>query len=377
MQTFLMENGTIIVGGVQWQRGTERRLNDPDYLEGYNYKVYSQNGEDGIIAEIFRRIGTGSKRFVEFGVQNGLECNSHLLLLKNWGGMWIEGREASCADLRIRFEAVLREGRLKLINSFVTAENIDALITTHAGTDIDFLSIDIDGNDYWIWKEIISISPRVVCIEYNGKFPPDLDWKQNYDPDFIWDGSDWHGASLKALEKLGREKGYTLVATDLAGVNAFFVRDDLVGGLFPMPHTAEDLFNPLRFNVIECAGHPARYCLADTVHQKRIKNLCYAFPYGRVQKGSKVILWGAGDVGKSYVDQLLKSEWCEIIHIIDMKDAVNSYNGVDIVSPDDVDYTAADKYIISVLDEEIAKAIRVELINRGVKSADIIWSLKR
>lgn len=129
-------------------------------------------------------------------------------------------------------------------------------------SEIDLLSIDIDGNDIYIWKEIKVINPRVVIIEYNAKLPPDLEWKQAYNSTHIWRGNDWHGASLKALEKLGREKGYRLVGTNIRGCNAFFVRQDLAKELFISPATSEMLYNPLRLGLQLVANHPAEYCLA-------------------------------------------------------------------------------------------------------------------
>ena len=221
-----------IDGGFCWEELTRRRFEDEKCLERYGYKVYSQNDEDGIIQEIFSRIGTTDKRFIEFGVQNGLESNCHYLLFKGWTG----------------------------INELFTSENFTG--------DIDLLSIDIDGNDYYVWKAINVIRPRVIVIEYNGKFPPDLDWKQAYNSKHIWDGSDWHGASLKAYELLGRELGYQLVGTNLTGSNAFFVRQDLAGDKFITPATAENLYNPLRkYMRIYHPGHNARYCVA--VHAGR------------------------------------------------------------------------------------------------------------
>ena len=128
--------------------------------------------------------------------------------------------------------------------------------------ETDLLSIDIDGNDWHVWKAVNAVNPRVVVIEYNGKFPPDLDWKQAYNPRHVWDGTDWHGASLKAFENLGKEKGYRLVGTNLRGCNAFFVREDLAADLFYELSTAESLYNPLRLNLQYISNHPAGYCLA-------------------------------------------------------------------------------------------------------------------
>ncbi len=250
--------------GLCWDEYTRRRMADPKALEQYGYKVYSQNDEDGIIHEVFRRIGTKNKLFVEFGVQNGLESNCHLLLHYGWKGLWIEGSKEYCKDLKMRFRPVISEGKLVIDNEFITKENINEIIEKNGFSgEIDLLSVDIDGNDYYVWKAIDVINPRVVITEYNGKFPPDLEWCQAYNPNHMWDGSDWHGASLKSYELLGREKGYRLVGTNLRGCNAFFVRVDLCKDLFLGNGFAEELYNPLRMGLSFVSNHPSKYCLVD------------------------------------------------------------------------------------------------------------------
>ncbi len=268
-----------IVGGLCWNKLTKERMRDPLAIENFGYKVYSQNDEDGIIHEIFRRIGTETKEFIEFGVNNGLESNTHFLLHRQWHGSWIEADPAFCRQIGNKFRPVIKNGRLKVKNAFITRENIDDLIVQirnakDKGSEPDFLSIDIDGNDWYVWKAIRSIRPRLVCIEYNGKFPPDLSWKQAYDRKHVWDYTDWQGASLKAMELLGREKGYVLVGTNLNGSNAFFVRDDLYStDKFLDRDTAEELYNPYRGELkIACPGHSSRYCLADQQENKGIFN---------------------------------------------------------------------------------------------------------
>jgi hypothetical protein len=223
----------------------QRKFDDPTHLDRFGYKVYSQNDEDGIIQEIFKRIGTTNKTFVEFGVQDGLESNCHFLLFTGWKGLWIEGDGIFFKRLQEYFSKPLLTNRLIAINRFITTDNINDLIGVEGKItgEIDLLSIDIDGNDYWIWEKINCIQPRAVVIEYNAKFPPPCEWVMEYNADHIWDGSDNQGASLKSLELLGDRIGYSLVGTNRNGVNAFFVKKELAKGLFAEPATAENLYH--------------------------------------------------------------------------------------------------------------------------------------
>ena len=252
--------------GLAYELLTRKRLDNEKCLELYGFKVYSQNDEDGIIEEIFNRIGTTNKTFVEFGVEDGLESNGHYLLHKGWRGLWIEGDQKSFEKIFSRFFPVIRTGQLSCTLDFITKDNINDLISNVISGEIDLLSVDVDGNDYYIWQAINVVRPRVVVIEYNAKFPPNHEWKMAYNEKYIWNGSDCHGASLKALELLGRKLGYRLVGTNLSGVNAFFVRQELAGDHFIDPPTAEVLYNPFRYHRHKYSnGHPAAYCLHNQI----------------------------------------------------------------------------------------------------------------
>jgi hypothetical protein len=228
----------------------------PKRLERHGFRAFSQNDEDGILQEIFRRIGTAGRTFVEFGVQDGLQNNSRLLLYQGWSGLWIEADRRACDKMQRSFAAELAAGQLQLQRAFVDAENISGLIESARLGELDLLSIDIDGNDYWIW-EAIAARPRVVVMEYNAKFPPPTKWVMQYNPKHRWNYSDYQGASLESLNELARKKGYTLVGSCFAGVNAFFVRDDLVQQHFPEPDVAA-LYNQARYYTRRflSAGHP-------------------------------------------------------------------------------------------------------------------------
>jgi hypothetical protein len=228
------------------------RFKDPRRLLASGYKVFSQNQEDGMIAEVFQRIGTTSKRFIEIGIQEGLECNSTLLLMQGWTGTWIEGWKDGADKARSSFAAY----PVEVLNQYVIPDNADALIAGVAGAnEVDFLSIDTDTIDYWIWRAIKTVIPRVVVIEYNATFPPFIRKTVANDPHMQWDGTNFSGASLGALEALGREKGYCLVGCSLAGVNAFFVREDLVTDKFCAPFTAENHYEPPRYELAGSFGH--------------------------------------------------------------------------------------------------------------------------
>jgi len=237
-------------------------FNNPKYtdskrLNKHEYQVFSQNGEDGIIAEIFNRIGITNKYFIEFGVENGLECNSTNLLYKGWSGFWIDGNTDSCKQIGERFKDLIDSEQLKIKNAFIDADNIQSLFDdAGAPAEPDLLSIDIDYNDYYIWKAITRYKPRVVVIEYNSIFRPDTEFVVKYNAKRTWDNTSHFGASLAALEKLGAEKGYRLVGCVFTGSNAFFVREDLIGDLFEAPYTAENHYEPNHDFLLFRAGHP-------------------------------------------------------------------------------------------------------------------------
>lgn len=252
-------------GGQRWDLELEERFKDKLFLDGFGYKVYSQNDEDGIINEIFNRIGTTNKKFIELGVQDGKECNSHLLLNIGWKGLWIEGSEEYCNRIKIGFKTSIDSGDLVIANRFITKDNINLIFKENGFlNDIDFLSVDIDGNDWYILKAILDakeIVPRVICTEYNPLIPPSkdpddysTDWIMEYKEDWVWRGDDCHGASLSAMYHLLKKYNYQLVGTCINGVNAFFVKQDITGDKFPKESMASYTFyNPWRYQYIKYA----------------------------------------------------------------------------------------------------------------------------
>jgi hypothetical protein len=199
-------------------------------LSPYEFKVYSQNGEDGVLAEIFRRIGAPGRFFVEFGIEWGVQGNSVFLAdVMNWRGLFIEGSPEYYQRL---FRKYRQNPRVTCLNAMVEPDVVEDLFRQGGvPEEPDLLSIDIDGNDFWVWQAIASFRPRVVAIEYNSSLAAEVTQVQPYRPGAAWDGTDYFGASLGALRLLGEDKGYRLAHTDLEGVNAFFVRSDLYEGL--------------------------------------------------------------------------------------------------------------------------------------------------
>jgi hypothetical protein len=215
-------------------------------LRRFERSWYSQNGEDGILRIIFEKIDVTNRFCVEFGVEDGRECNTRYLLEKaGWSGLRMDGGSYSAYFGQVHQE-------------FITAENICSLFAKYAvPKQFDLLSIDIDGNDYWVWRAVEGYSPRVVVIEYNASLLPHESKTIRYDPGFRWDGSNYFGASLLALAKLGRVKGYTLIGCDSQGVNAFFVRNDLVGNRF-CERSVEQLYRRPQYGQVvhgKCIGH--------------------------------------------------------------------------------------------------------------------------
>ncbi len=210
-------------------------VRQPTDLEGAEFKVFSQFGEDGIIQHLVRSIAPAETTFVEIGTGDYRESNTRFLVQNNnWRGVVIDGGED-----HVRF--VMSSGLswrydVEPVSSFVTSENINALISDNGLSGrIGLLSVDVDGVDYWLWKAIDVVDPAIVVSEYNALWGPDATITVPYDPAFV--NSEAHysqlyfGASLGALVHLAGEKGYRFVGCASNGANAFFVREDVAGDL--------------------------------------------------------------------------------------------------------------------------------------------------
>lgn len=238
------------------------RYSEPKRIHRFEHQVFSQNGEDGVLAEIFRRIGTTDRTFLEIGVGDGLENNTTYLLAQGWKGWWLDGDHEGMEKIQKTFWQQLASGALKTREALITAENISGILRElNVPTEFDLFSLDIDRNTYFVWRALKNLRPRVILIEYNSHYPPPVEWTVEYRPELLYNATSYMGASLKAYEKLGAELGYALVGCETSGINAFFVRSDLCGDKFAEPFTAENHFEPPRYFLLRRDGHPR--CFTD------------------------------------------------------------------------------------------------------------------
>lgn len=224
------------------------------------WKSYSQSEEDGIIrhclATIEKRSGL-SQTFVEIGCGNGTQNNTHQLLLDGFRGVWVDGDAQNISSVRENLPN-LDVKKLLVLECFLTLENVDQFITeVCSGVDpqqLDFFSMDIDGNDVRIFEKCLAVcSPKVLCVEYNAKYPPPTRLVMDYNDSHVWANDDYFGASLQSWVDI--LSGYTLVACTFSGVNAFFVRNDFAP-LFAQ-YSPALIYQPPRYWLCEgVSGHP-------------------------------------------------------------------------------------------------------------------------
>ena len=204
-------------------------------LRDIEFSVYSSAGEDGIIEYLISKVNIQNHVFVEFGVEKYTESNTRFLLKnRNWRGLVLDANQQNIDY--IRQDDIYWKYDLEAVCAFITAENINELIRgSGIEGDIGLLSIDIDGNDYWVWKAIEVANPRIVVCEFNSVFGVKHAITIPYDPGFVRTRAHhsnlYFGASLLALYELGLEKGYQFVGCNSVGTNAFFVRQDCAGNV--------------------------------------------------------------------------------------------------------------------------------------------------
>ena len=210
-------------------------------LSEVGFRCYSQHEEDGILLFIFSLIGTTNKRCVEICAGDGIECNTaNLILNHRWIGILSDGNEANTRKAK-HFYSSHPDSQYwppTIVHHWITKHNINSLLSANGFTgDIDLLSLDVDGVDYWLWKELSIVSPRVVVLEFNHLWGPERSVTVPYSDEFVGNftsyGSDYAGASLSAFIRLGRVKGYRFIGTNAIATNAFFVRQDIACDWLP------------------------------------------------------------------------------------------------------------------------------------------------
>jgi hypothetical protein len=206
-------------------------------IQEAEFKVFSQFGDDGIIQYIIANaeLKPYERRFIEFGVENYTESNTRFLLMNdNWSGLVIDGSQQNIDY--IKNDAIYWKHDLTAVCSFIDRENINETFAANdfAG-EIGLLSIDIDGNDYWIWESIDTVQPVLVIVEYNSVFGSKRAVTVPYDPAFnctkAHPSNLFWGCSLRALYLLANQKGYAFVGSDSRGNNAYFVARNRLGNL--------------------------------------------------------------------------------------------------------------------------------------------------
>jgi len=207
-------------------------------LHELEFQIFSQFGDDGIIQWLVNKIDIPHKVFVEFGVENYKESNTRFLLINNkWKGLVMDGSEENIKF--VRNDIISWAHHIHAVQCFITKDNINKVLLDFINQGYDkelgILSIDIDGNDYWVWKEISVVNPVIVIAEYNAIFGKDKPWTIPYKEDFFrldaHSSQLYWGTSLKALCILAKEKGYEFIGCNSHGNNAYFIRKDKVGDL--------------------------------------------------------------------------------------------------------------------------------------------------
>ncbi len=225
------ENALLLLGKqMAWQVAALPANTD---LRRVGFKVFSQFDEDGIIQYLIHKLPIKNKTFIEFGVENFTESNTRFLLINDhWQGMVLD---ASAADIRyIQQDKIYWQYDLQAKRTWITRGNINSLLEDSGfDADLGLMSIDIDGNDYWIWEAISStIRPRIVIVEYNSLFglePISVPYQEDFQRTPLHYSNLYYGASLGALHHLAKKKGYLLIGSNIWAHNAFFIRADIAG----------------------------------------------------------------------------------------------------------------------------------------------------
>lgn len=222
-------------------------------FDDVQFRAYSQNGEDGILLYLFSLLGTTNKVCVELGCGDGIECNTaNLIVNHGWTGLLVDGNVDNIQRGRNFYRRcpTTKIWPPTLVNGWISAETINDLLTKHeVKGEIDLLSLDLDGVDWWVWQALDVVNPRVILLEFQdilgSALAVTVPYKEDFSAEFNTDQMpDYCGASLRAFVKLGEQKGYRLVGIERYGFNAFFVRNDIGSDLFPAIDPADCFTHP-------------------------------------------------------------------------------------------------------------------------------------
>lgn len=247
--------------------GTPSLISPRTEMNRHEYSVHSQFGEDGVLAWVFSKIEPKTKTLVEIGCGSGRQCNTaHLILNLGWHGFLVDGSAQNVREARDYFKYLLpwqlyEQSRVE--QQFVTKDNINDILQRHPKfSSPDLLTIDIDGNDYWVWEAITAVDPSVVVVEYNSTFGDTeavtTPYGEHFDAYKEHPLGLYHGASLVALCTLAEQKGYMLIGCESNGANAFFVKQrhaNLFAAVSPQEAFYENQHKAKRGSVAEQREH--------------------------------------------------------------------------------------------------------------------------
>jgi hypothetical protein len=218
----------ILLGNIISENNKKKKESN---ISSYEFSIFSQWGDDGIIDYLINNLDIKNKSFIEFGVQDYTECNTKFLLMnKNWKGLIID--EAENLINKIKNSDIYWRFDLTAIKSFITKNNINNIFKENNFVgQVGLLSIDIDGNDYWIWDSINCVDPEIVIIEYNSRLGFEkaitIPYREDFERKKAHYSNIYYGASLKALINLGKKKNYIFIGCNSAGNNAYFIKSNL------------------------------------------------------------------------------------------------------------------------------------------------------
>jgi hypothetical protein len=223
-----LDSVKILLGNIISQNNKKK---NEDNISSYEFSIFSQWGDDGIIDYLINNLNIKNKSFIEFGVQDYTECNTKFLLMnRNWRGLIID--ESTNLINKIKNSDIYWRYDLTAIKSFITKNNINNIFKDNNFVGpIGLLSIDIDGNDYWIWDSINCVDPEIVIIEYNSRLGFEkaitIPYREDFERKKAHYSNIYYGASLKALINLGKKKNYIFIGCNSAGNNAYFIKSNL------------------------------------------------------------------------------------------------------------------------------------------------------